>query len=389
LRAIVELVARRAQLVILLLAPGLACGRLGFDAQPIARDGAAPADAADAADASLADATSRTSRSQLVLARDPGELLADFPLLVVLDDTRAARDLMLPDASDLRFYDASGAVLPYEIEQLGEAGGPPLVAWVRVPAISGSATTLTVDYADGTPPPLSTDSVWSATYRGVWHLADLHDSTSNHHDATWLGGLAQPTEVAGLVGPTAAFDGSSAGVVADAADLAFTDALTVSGWIEPSALDDPDGYTCITSRQNGSNINDDFWIGADNGTALADSVVSTPTGTQIGGAATLLPIALGAWTGIAMTFDGSAERLYVGGQPVKGTSASGDDLHGSHPILLGADHNSASASPADADFVHGMIDEVRIEATVRSPAWLAYDHASVLDQLITYGPVTR
>ncbi len=349
---------------------GAGCGRYDF------ADNGAGADAASGGG----------MKSQLVLGADPGEPLADFPLLVVLDDQRAARDLMQPDASDLRFYDADGDVLAYEIEQLGAAGGAPLVAWVRVPAIEGATTTLAVDYDDGTPPPLSTDSVWTAGYAGVWHLVDLTDATANHRDGSWVGGAM--TAGAGIAGPTLAFAGAAQDAIAipDDPGLAFGEALTVSGWLAPVALDAASGYTCIASRQNGADVNDDFWIGADNPTSFADSVVSVASGVQLGTPGHAIPVA--DWTAIAMTYDGTTERLYVDGAQVTTTAVTGALLHGAHPLLLGADHNSSNGV-ADSDFVDGLIDEVRIEAVVRDAAWLGYDNRSVRDQLITYGPVTR
>ncbi|HRC57150.1 MAG TPA: hypothetical protein PKU97_14550, partial [Kofleriaceae bacterium] len=50
--------------------------------------------------------------------RSSAEPLVDFPLLVVLDDSRARRDLMSPDGADLRFFDASGQLLAHELEQV-------------------------------------------------------------------------------------------------------------------------------------------------------------------------------------------------------------------------------------------------------------------------------
>ncbi len=357
-------VVKRASWVVVAFAAG--CGRLDFAPTTSSGDAGAP-----------------TARSQLVLSHDPGELLADFPLLVVLDDTRAARDLMLPDASDLRFYDAGGNVLAHEIEQLGAPGAAPMIVWVRVPQIAGASTTLAIDYGRAEPPD-ATGSVWSEAYRAVWHLVDLTDATPNHHDGAWLGGPM--TSAAGIAGPTLAFMIDDAIAIPDAADLAFTTALTVSGWIAPVALDATSGYTCIVARQNGSSVDDDFWLGADNPTAFADSVVSVPSGTQIGTAGHAIPT--GTWTHLAMTYDGATERLYVDGAQVTTTTTSGALRDGGHPILIGADHNSNSALP-DADFVDGRVDEVRLEAIVRSAGWLAYDDLSVRDELIAYGPVAR
>jgi hypothetical protein len=67
---------------------------------------------------------------------------------------------------------------------------------------------------------------------------------------------------------------------------------------------------------------------------------------------------------------------------------TGNLRHGTHPIYIGADHNSTSANP-DADFIDGKIDEIRLETVARTPAWIAYDVAAMKDQVINYGSVTE
>lgn len=341
-----------------------ACGRLGFDIDTA--DGPSPAQV----------------QSTLTLPIDPGEALVDFPLLVVLDNVRANRSLMKPDASDLRFYDASGTVLAYEIEQLGSPNGAPLIAWVRVPLIVGTQTELLVDYGRANVPPRSSDSVWATAYAAVYHLVDLADATPNHHDGSWSGGAM--VTVAGKIGPTQAFVGAQTDSISvpDAQDLAFTN-VTVSGWIFPVTLAAASGYAAIVSRENGPSINDDFWLGVDNAGAKADAVVTTTMGAQLGTPGSA--IALATWTHLAMTYDGATEVLYVNGAPIATTAVVGMLLHGSHSILLGADRNNGAAP--DADFVDGRIDEVRVENVSRSHAWLAFDNASQRDAVITYGAV--
>ena len=109
-----------------------ACGRIGFD----------PGSQGDAP----LDGSRGGARSKLTLDRfTPVDPATDFMLPVVLDDTRAARDRMAVDGSDVRFYAANDDVLPHQIETAGTAGGQPLVAWVRVPT-ADFGITLTVEY---------------------------------------------------------------------------------------------------------------------------------------------------------------------------------------------------------------------------------------------------
>src|SRR5436305_209315 len=140
-----------------------ACGRTGFASLPCT-------------DATFFDSPSdvtatASARSTLSLdKRDPMTAMIDFPLLVTLDDSRAARDLLDASVSNIRFLDSSGTVLPHEIEQAGTPGitGAPLLAWVRVPSITGLGTTLTVEIGGGLPDPSQT-SVWSSDYEAVYH----------------------------------------------------------------------------------------------------------------------------------------------------------------------------------------------------------------------------
>src|SRR5262245_50987937 len=189
--------------------------------------------------------------SELVLENDPGETLTHFPLMVLLDDTRAARDLMRPDASDLRFYDADHALLAHEIEQVGAPGGLPLVAWVRVPVIEGTATRITIEYGQASPPPPSSEPVWPSPFVGVWHLADLRDSTPLENDGAWMGGAM--SSAGGMAGPAVSFAAGDrdAIVVADDASLGFARTITVTGWINPRSLEAALGYSAIVSRQSG------------------------------------------------------------------------------------------------------------------------------------------
>jgi hypothetical protein len=256
---------------------------------------------------------------------------------------------------------------------------------VRVPQISGTSTTIDVDYGHGAPVAPSPDSVWVADYALVMHFASLADATRNHHDATWAGGTMSAAD--GKIGPTFDFDGTNdAMVIADAADLDFGTHITVSGWINSRSLASGSGFFAIVSRQNGASIHDDFWLGVDAMVDQACTIVSTPQGFQLG--PTTEPVILDTWTHLVMTYDGAIERLYADGLEVGTFVVSGAIFHDAKPILIGADHNAGGAPPS-ADFVNGLLDEVRLEHTTRTPAWIAYDELSQRDDLIAYGPVNR
>jgi hypothetical protein len=333
------------------------CGRIGFDAQAV--------------------------QSTLTLAA-PSEALADFPLLVVLDDTRANRAAMAADASDVRFFDGAGNLLVHEVEQVGTAGGPPLIAWVRVPMIAG-ATRLDVRYGYSDPPPPATGSVWSASYAGVWHLSDAGnplDATTAHHDGTLIGPVVAPGFIAGgrsfsdAVPPQAI-------AIADAPDLGFT-AITISAWIY-QRTPTQNAYAAFVTRQEGAGPEDDFYLGEMGSTLYTE--VTTTTGPAQGFTATGQTAPLGQWFHEAMTADGAFVDLYFDGAQVASVSMSGSMVRSTNHILFGADCNSSMPPCADSDPIDAILDEIRIESVARTPGWMAYDDAAMRDQVITYGPV--
>jgi hypothetical protein len=316
----------------------------------------------------------------------PAVPLVDFPLLVVLDDTRLDRSVLAPDASNLGFFADDGTPLAHEVEQLGVAGGPPLLAWVRVPSIPDANATLTMIYGDGIGG-AAAGSAWSDAYEAVWHMSGdpevvLRDATAHRRDGTPTGTNA----IAGRVGAARAFDASaSEAIVVPASDLSRPE-MTISAWLAPRSL--VTGFAAGLSRQRGDAASNDFWFGTSNGAPRAGfyvqgatRVVSNPN-----------PLELDRWTHVAGTWDGTTARIYVDGtlQGTTATAVMGVPASSPGPIYIGADRDSSpNGGPPDASFFDGGIDELRIENIARDTAWFAAEIASATDQVISYGAIER
>lgn len=341
------------------------CGRLSFD-----------------------DAQAPPAEERLSLALDfrgrfaPSEELLDVPLLVVLDDRRARRELMQPDASDLRFYDAAGKLLPHELEQLGAPGGPPLVAWVRVPRLSGTSTKLEARYG-ATPEPRSTEPVWSPAFAAVWHFderlgAPARDATEGGHHGQLLGtGLG-----AGFIGQARKFVAAERNAIsiADSSALTFRQ-FTLSAWVQFSTSPGQLFYAAI-SRQLGDGGENELFL-ANFANRINSEIVTDAGGFSHNGST--LP--LGQWLHLAAVYDGATLTLYLNGLRDAARPITGALARTANPIFLGADRNSASTPPGspDDDFLDGLLDEVRLERVARSPAWMAAGDLIMRDEAITYG----
>lgn len=114
------------------------------------------------------------------------ETLTDFPALVRLNMSTIANfsydDFLAKDAtsgipSDLRFTDALGTILDYEIDTWN-AKGESLI-WVRVPTLT-KTTKISAYYGKLNATAQANESTVWKDYLGVWHLTNLSDSGVNN-----------------------------------------------------------------------------------------------------------------------------------------------------------------------------------------------------------------
>ena len=104
------------------------------------------------------------------------DTLTNFPVLVKLAaGTPAGVDYAdcAEGGADIRFAALDGTVLPHEIDTWNTNGES--FVWVKIPAISGTATAFAMYYAASDPvalPPVDPHDVWTAAgHRAVWHFA--------------------------------------------------------------------------------------------------------------------------------------------------------------------------------------------------------------------------
>lgn len=344
-----------------------ACGRFGFDAAGASGDDAPPA-----------------GGCPLVLHLDRAaiqEPLVDFPLLVRLAGEHLDRTQLQSDARNLEFH-LDGARLAYEIESAGD----PVLAWVRVPALSGTNLAIRVGYGAGTAAAAS-EPVWSAAYAAVFHLAE---PSGPPRDATGHYGAAAIAEIGAT--PIAAAPGQIGGgrgfqsmrnhaVQIDAVDLMYS-AFTVSGWM--FELAPPATYHALVTREHDRGADNFFWIGDHTGNYFGE-VYRTNGGLTLDSNKTA---AIDTWVHLALTATSagvdSKATLLINGvvdvvQSVDGLPPPGTE----RPIVLGADNNAGGPEPG-VDWLDGRLDEVRIETVARSAGWVRADYLSMTDQLIRY-----
>ena len=165
--------------------------------------------------ATALDTTLFSKKSVLTISGYAGSTtLANFPVLVRLS-AGSPSGFAYADVTngDIRFADANGNSLPFEIEKWDPSGESHV--WVSVPSLSGQATTITMYYGaiTGKLPPVDSTGVWSlAGYQNVHHFSDASgymdiESSANNLTVTRQG--ANTVDAAGVLGSSLATDDGS------------------------------------------------------------------------------------------------------------------------------------------------------------------------------------
>jgi hypothetical protein len=327
-------------------------------------------------------------------AADLGEDLLDFPLLVVLDDGRIDYARTSEGGADLRFVDAGHTrLLPHEIERWDPDGVS--WVWVRVPRIDaadpGAHLWLYFDDPEAEDASDPT-SVWDADFRAVWHLSDdpmgtapqMRDSTGRENHAT-LNGPSPESAAEGPIAGAVALDGtesSSDWLEAPAPDAGSLDitgaAFTIEAWVwlEPDRDEDADGILTKADENRAGQ----YFLGIGGGGSNHNHVLCR---TRTGGSERRLEssaaVPEGAWTHVACRYDGARLVALVDGEEVGAMNVSGPVDARSGDVWIGRRY--------DGRRFGGAIDEVRISSVPRSDAWMAFQHRSMTDDLLTFGDV--
>lgn len=308
--------------------------------------------------------------------------LADFPLLVALNPSRIDYGALRADGADIELRDEDGEVLAHEVERWDPEGTS--ILWVRVPEVEAlSSTSIWLYYGDPSATGVADGTAVWTRYEAVYHLGgeedELADSTARAYDGTAVGAPS----VTGLLGLGRSFDG-----VGQYVDLGserdFVRAvpgITAEAWINPSAAQlgvvlgaSVGGST--TSRVEIRHELEETVRGAARTQDGGDSQAAISTAT--------VPLDTWSWVVVVCDFAADSVSIYLDGRletEVTGLLFDGATADTpSFQAVIGGDE------ALKANFFAGLIDEVRLAPTALDEDWVAAQHASMLDELVTYGP---
>ncbi len=295
----------------------------------------------------------------------------DFPLLVRLDKASFLFNQAGPEGEDIRFTDAGGNPLAYQLEQWDPAGGSAAI-WVKIPEIRGNTRQEIRMYwgLKGAKSESDGSAVFNKSngYLAVLHMGDaLRDETGTLQPVN-----AGTTLTPGMIGMARHLK-EGQGVNCGENITAFptgSSAFTTEAWFRPEGTDgiiagfgneEPRGKV-IMQYSNPPMIRlDCYWSGAN---------ISSSGNLGRGG-----------WIHSAHTYRYGQSSLYVNGKPDGFSASVKNPLNIKSPakMFLGGWMNDY--------WFNGEIDEVRISNVARSADWvrLGYENQKPVQTLV--GPI--
>jgi len=188
--------------------------------------------------------------------------LTDFQILISLSsDTDLANDAQ-DDGDDILFTSSDSTTkLRHEIEEFNGFTGK-LVAWVRIPILSGSQDTEIYMYYgnSGCSSQQDGENVWDSNYKMVQHLNEscassscILDSTSNNNDGTPYSDaiITDLYTSSGKINGANEFDGIDDYIDCGSdGSLDITDAITVEAWVKRKGDSETKSLESILIKRN-------------------------------------------------------------------------------------------------------------------------------------------
>ena len=291
------------------------------------------------------------------------------------------------NAADLSFELEDGTRLDHGIKRYDPANGE-VVAWVRLPAWDlGQQVQLYVYYgkADIIADPVAEQAVWQ-DYLAVWDGQSGRDRATAGRDMTLSGTITKDE----LIGPCGRFDGTVRASLDDTGFLDGLDAFSLHTFVnvDPASVGTDKGIVsqgAITNADKDQGFSlrfdaDGYFGGAAN--TILWQIDTTAGLTRVEGPANVQRSGRMQITGVWE--QGKPPRLYLDGVPVRSTNTpelpDGAMVTQPGPLTLGA----AAKDGVDGGWI-GCIDDVRLRASVPSPARVAAEHASGADPAAFYG----
>ncbi len=328
------------------------------------------------------------------------ENLVNFPVPVLLDNTRIDYSATASGGVDMRFLDSDRALLSHEIEKWDTSGES--VVWVNVPVVDGASDSdfIWMYYGNDAAVDIQDPgSVWDDDYMLVWHLSEqptgIADDISNSSDA--LPSVAFPNDtgtgtsmsmvatnrVSGQLGYGISFDGETEWIEPYSPANEFFHATfstkTFEAWVQSN-----DTSSRQTIFDEGGSTNG-FYVGIE-GNVIRLVTRNSSSQKEVSynfTDTTLFHHVVGSYD----SANSGTLLLYVDGDLQNSMTGLGYTAVSAHTgeAGIGDSPDSDATSTLPAKNFDGILDEVRISDSLRSADWIKAQFLAMTDGFITFG----
>ena len=316
--------------------------------------------------------------------------LTDFPVAIFLTSANFDFTKALPNGHDIRFTNLDGTVEYAYGRERHDATDLKAEYHVKVPSVSETVDTEFWMYYGNPDAPDGADptNVWGANTLAVWHMPDapgntLKDSTANDNTVNKRS-ATQPSEVEGQIAKAQSFNADWAWDWSkpNLDDINNSTGFTISAWYKPDGSNPSFHYILIKNTAALTDIQYGMYIRTPNAGGVMGAAINGVT-VDITGSSRVWTN--GVWHHVVLTWDGSTLRGYVNGSQVgSDTSHTTTMTPLGDKINLGRRSNSADGTLSSGAF-GGTLDEIRLEKTARSTAWIKAEYNSGNGTLLSVG----
>lgn len=303
--------------------------------------------------------------------------LTNFPVLIYFNSDADLATYAQDDGDDIVFvlYDNNSTKLNHEIQFYNGSTGK-LIAWVKIPSLKSSIDTkIWIYYRNPTANNLENPpGVWDSNFISVWHLDESpNDDTIGHYDSTSHNNNGIPrnfqdvgggtTNAIGKIGGADYFAGDDDWIeVPHSSSLVINgDQLSLSAWVKPIDLDGNDHGIIVKS--DGTNNNMYLGITANDKGNLR---IYSEGGTKSVKGGTDLQV--NQWYYLCGYYNGAKARVYLNGFEDGSGNRNGNIISPISSLIIGRKALGYN------EYLNGIIDEVRISYSPRTPEWFETEY---------------
>ncbi|MFI7617181.1 LamG-like jellyroll fold domain-containing protein [Nonomuraea terrae] len=310
-------------------------------------------------------------------ANDATDVPADTLVSATFGEPVTGAQIVVKDAAGgavagTQAMDTAGTVLTFDPAQPLTAGARYTVEVSGAKDSTGNlmAAPYTWSFTTGAKPPTGLVAAYGMNEGSGTGVAD----SSGNNNA----GLATATSWQnGKYGKALSFNGTSSWVtVQDAVSLRLTTGMTLSAWVNPASVA---GWSPVVSKELSADGVSYTMYAANGGSAPSGWVQTSPE--DFSTVDSFEPLPVNTWSHLALTYDGTALRLFANGQQVAEIDQSGSLYDDGSPLRIGGN------AIWEGEFFNGLIDEVRIYNRAQTAAEIQTDMTTPIG--VTASPDTQ